>query len=240
MKRVVIALTAVSMLGGCGVFGGKDKAKTPTIGERVPVLAAESRVEVDPALADVPIALPAVQANADWAQPGGNAAKSMSHVALGASLGRAWIASIGNGSEPRQRLASGPVVAAGRVYTIDTQAVARAFDATSGRPVWAREVGDAKERRGSISILTGESKGAHGLLFGGGVAFDNGRIYATSGLGDVEAIDAARTISCSRSIRSTARCAGLRRVRSKWPGCSAQPPRLRRRAPSWRAFRRAS
>ncbi|HLL58285.1 MAG TPA: PQQ-binding-like beta-propeller repeat protein [Allosphingosinicella sp.] len=191
MKRVVIALTAVSMLGGCGVFGGKDKAKTPTIGERVPVLAAESRVEVDPALADVPIALPAVQANADWAQPGGNAAKSMSHVALGASLGRAWIASIGNGSEPRQRLASGPVVAAGRVYTIDTQAVARAFDATSGRPVWAREVGDAKERRGSISILTGESKGAHGLLFGGGVAFDNGRIYATSGLGDVEAIDAA-------------------------------------------------
>jgi hypothetical protein len=191
MKRVVIALTAVSMLGGCGVFGGKDKAKTPTIGERVPVLAAESRVEVDPALADVPIALPAVQANADWAQPGGNAPKSMSHVALGASLGRAWIASIGNGSEPRQRLASGPVVAAGRVYTIDTQAVARAFDATSGRPVWAREVGDAKERRGSISILTGESKGAHGLLFGGGVAFDNGRIYATSGLGDVEAIDAA-------------------------------------------------
>jgi glucose dehydrogenase len=39
-------------------------------------------------------------------------------------------------------------------------------------------------------MLSGESKGRHGLLFGGGVSFDNGRIYATSGLGDVEAIDA--------------------------------------------------
>jgi outer membrane protein assembly factor BamB len=42
-----------------------------------------------------------------------------------------------------------------------------------------------------VSLLSGESKGAHGLLFGGGVSFDGGRIYATSGLGDVEAIDAA-------------------------------------------------
>jgi outer membrane protein assembly factor BamB len=191
MKRVIIALTALSLLGGCGVFDGKGKPKTPTIGERIPVLAGESRVEADPALADAPIMLPAAQANADWAQPGGNAAKAMSHVALGASLGRAWMTNIGRGSEPRQRLGSGPVVAGGRVYTIDTQAVVRAFDAASGAVVWSREVGDPKDRRGGISILTGESTGAHGLLFGGGVAFDNGRLYATSGLGDVEAIDAA-------------------------------------------------
>ncbi|MDP8912785.1 MAG: PQQ-binding-like beta-propeller repeat protein [Pseudomonadota bacterium] len=190
MKRVVIALAAMSLLGGCGVFKS-SKPKTPTIGERIPVLSAESRIEVDPALADVAITLPPAQANADWAQPGGNASKSMGHLALGTSLSRAWTADIGEGSQSRARLASAPVVANGRVYTIDTQAVVRAFDARTGAQVWAHEVGDPKDRRGGISLWTGESTGAHGILFGGGVSFDNGRLYATSGLGDVEAIDAA-------------------------------------------------
>ena len=190
MKRLVIALAAASLLGGCGVFKA-SKPKTPTIGERIPVLSAESRIEVDPALAGVAIALPPAEANADWAQPGGNASKSMGHLALGSSLGRAWTADIGEGSQSRARLASAPVVANGRVYTIDTQAVVRAFDARTGAQVWEHEVGDPKERRGGISLWTGESTGAHGILFGGGVSFDNGRLYATSGLGDVQAIDAA-------------------------------------------------
>ena len=197
MKRVVIALAAASLLGGCGVFKS-SKPKTPTIGERIPVLSAETRIEVDPALADVAITLPPVQANADWAQPGGNASKSMGHLALGTSLGRAWTADIGEGSQSRARLASAPVVANGRVYTIDTQAVVRAFDARTGAQVWAHEVGDPKDRRGGISLWTGESTGAHGILFGGGVSFDNGRLYATSGLGDVEAIDAATGASVWR------------------------------------------
>ena len=199
MKRLILSLAAVSLLGGCGIFGGKDKPTTPTIGQRIPVLSSQTSVEVDPALADVQIVLPEPQANTDWAQRGGNAAKSMGHVALGASLGRAWTADIGQGSEPRQRLGSGPVVGGGRAYTIDTLAVVRAFDAATGAPVWSREVGDPKDRRGGISILTGESTGAYGLLFGGGVSFDEGRIYATNGLGDVEAIDAATGAQIWRS-----------------------------------------
>jgi outer membrane protein assembly factor BamB len=197
MKRVVIALAAASLLGGCGVFKS-SKPKTPTIGERIPVLSAESRIEVDPALADVAITLPPAEANADWTQPGGNASKSMGHLALGSSLSRAWTADIGEGSQSRARLASAPVVANGRVYSIDTQAVVRSFDARTGAQIWAHEVGDPKDRRGGISLWTGESTGAHGILFGGGVSFDNGRLYATSGLGDVEAIDATTGASVWR------------------------------------------
>ncbi len=97
MKRVVIALAAASILGGCGVFKS-SKPKTPTIGERVPVLTAETRIEVDPALADVAITLPPPEENAEWTQPGGNPSKSMGHLALGTALGRAWSADIGTGS----------------------------------------------------------------------------------------------------------------------------------------------
>jgi outer membrane protein assembly factor BamB len=108
------------------------------------------------------------------------------------------VADIGQGSESRARLASAPVVASGRVYTIDTLAVARAFDAKTGAQIWSREIGDAKARRGGVSFLSGESTGAYGSLFGGGVSFDDGRVYATSGLGDVEALDAATGASIWR------------------------------------------
>ncbi|HYI07357.1 MAG TPA: PQQ-binding-like beta-propeller repeat protein [Reyranella sp.] len=190
MKRVVIALAAVGVLGGCGILG-KSTPTTPTIGTRIAVLASEANVEVDPALADVAIVLQPAAPNESWAQPGGNAAKSMGHLALGPSLSRAWMARIGEGSSSRARLAAGPVVGGGRVYTIDTQAVVRAFNATSGAEVWSTQVGSEQDRRGGINFWSGESTGAHGILFGGGVSFDNGRVYATSGIGDAAAYDAA-------------------------------------------------
>jgi hypothetical protein len=190
MKRILCALSGAVLLGGCGILGGNDKPKTPTVGERIPVLAREAGVEVDPALADVAIALPAATANSEWAQPGGNAAKSMANLALGPATGRAWAAKIGRGSESRARLAAAPVVADGRIYTIDTAAEVRAFDANTGALVWSSAVGRPEDRRGGISWWNGESTGAYGILFGGGVSYDNGRIYATSGLGDVAAMDA--------------------------------------------------
>jgi outer membrane protein assembly factor BamB len=178
MKRLVVALSAISLLAGCSVLQrGERGPVTPTVGERIPVLGREGQVEVDPALADVPVTVPMAVANPDWPQPGGNAAKVMIHVALPDSISRAWSVSIGEGSSNRARLAAEPVVADGRIYTIDTRAMVRAFNAQTGAPVWEREV------RGENSPRE--------TLFGGGVAFDNGRIYATNGAGDAAALNAA-------------------------------------------------
>jgi outer membrane protein assembly factor BamB len=179
MKRIVLALAAISLLGGCGTLGlgGKGKKKvTPTIGERIPVLARETVLEVDPALAGIAVTLPPALPNAEWTQSGGNAAKSMGHVALGASLGLAWRESIGQGSGNDGQLASAPVVGDGRIYTIDIRAVVRAISPQNGATLWQSQV------RGP--------KAPEGALFGGGVAYDNGRIYATNGAGDASAIDA--------------------------------------------------
>ena len=190
MKRLICALAAISILGGCGIFKGGGR-KTPTVGERIAVLTSEASIEVDPALADVAVTIPPAAVNTDWPQAGGNAAKSLGHVALGTALSRAWSVKAGEGSWSRQRLASAPVLGGGRIYVIDVTATVRAFDANSGRQIWARQIGDPKDNRGGISLLTGEFKGNAGALFGGGVSFDNGRVYATSGLGDTEALDAA-------------------------------------------------
>ena len=177
MKRVLIALAAASLLGGCGVFGGKgDRKTTPTVGERIPVLATEKSIEVDPELAGVAIVLPPAEANAQWAQPGGNAAKSMGHLGLSASPAQAWRVSIGAGSTNKGQLAASPVVADGKIFTIDTQAVVRAFDAQTGATLWQSQV------RGEAATA--------GVLFGGGVSYDNGRLYATNGAGYAAALDA--------------------------------------------------
>ena len=177
MKRVVVALATASLLGGCGILRGGGPPTTPTVGERISVLGTEGQVEADPALADIPVTLPAPYVNTDWAQSGGNASKSLGHIALGDTLAQVWSVSIGSGSSATARLAAEPVVADGRVYTIDTRANVRAFNADSGVQVWSTQV-------------RGENSPSE-TLFGGGVAYDSGRIYATNGSGDAAALDAS-------------------------------------------------
>ena len=178
LSRTRVALLAFAALSasGCSIFK-KSGPKTPVLGERVAVLTTEQDVAVDPATAALPMDLPAATVNADWAQSGGNASKSMGQLALGTSLGEAWAVSIGEGGNAKARLASPPVVAGGRVYTIDTQSTVRAFDARTGATVWATQFGT--------------EKGNNLSLFGGGVGFDEGRVYAENGLGYVAALDAS-------------------------------------------------
>ena len=138
--KLAMLLAATALVAGCNPFK-KDRPKTPVLGERIPVLVNETTLAVDPETAALPFALPAETANEDWAQSGGNAAKSMGHLALGQSLGTAWSVSIGEGSSDQARLASPPVVAQGRVYTIDTVGTVRAFDARNGGQVWSTSFG---------------------------------------------------------------------------------------------------
>ncbi len=174
MKAPAVAM-ALLALGGCGIFKG-DGDKTPTVGDRVPILVAEDELTPDPALAGVEVLLPAPVANTEWTQPGGNAAKSMGHLALGDTVTRAWTAQIEGGSK-RQRLAASPIIADGRLYVIDVNAVVHAFSADSGAKLWAHQIAQGSENENA--------------RFGGGVSFDNGMLYATDGLGDVVALKPA-------------------------------------------------
>lgn len=172
-RRLILLVAAVAMASGCSVIN-KKKPVTPVLGNRISVLTNEADIAVDPATAAAPFTLPEAVANADWAQPGGDSDKSMGHVALPAKRAIAWTTSIGAGSTLKARLAAAPVVAGGKVFTIDTNSTVRAFDAASGRQLWASQFGT--ERKYDAA------------LFGGGVAVDNGRVFATNGLGYVAAL----------------------------------------------------
>jgi outer membrane protein assembly factor BamB len=191
MKRVMAALTALILVSGCGIFGGSKKPKTPTVGERIAVLSSEASIEIDPALSDVPVTVPGPVTNADWPQAGGSASKSLGHLTLGNELSRAWSVDAGHGSTSRVRLASGPVAGGGRIYLVDAMAVLRAISAANGRELWRKQVGDPKDTRGGMSLWTGELTHDSGALFGGGVSYDSERVYASNGLGDIAAFNAA-------------------------------------------------
>ena len=175
--RIALMISAALAAGGCNILR-KSTPKTPTIGQRIPVLTSEGDVQVDQATAELPMSLPAAVANTEWTQSGGNAAKSVGHLALGTALGHAFTVQAGRGSSLTARLAAEPVVAGGRVYTIDTLGAVRAFDAQTGGQFWASQT-PIEDRSNTPS------------LYGGGIAFDNGHIYATNGLGYVSALDAA-------------------------------------------------
>ncbi|PZQ62732.1 MAG: pyrrolo-quinoline quinone [Sphingomonas taxi] len=170
-----MALAALVGLSGCGIFKGSPK-KTPTVGQRVPILMSENQATVDKTLEGVAVTLPVGVANDAWSQPGGNAAKSMGHLLLAATPTKAWSAQI-NGGSNRARLAAGPVVAENKLFAVDVDAVLHAFAADTGAKLWTRALTENDENRSA--------------RFGGGVSYDDGKLYATDGLGDVVAVNAA-------------------------------------------------
>lgn len=177
-KILWAAILLPVLLSGCGVLGGKDKPKqTPTLGDRTSILTrAESGADVDPDLAGISVVLPAATINTSWAQPGGNAAKAMGHVAFGESPTRIWTASVA-GASNRVRLAAAPVVENGRLYVIDTDAMVNAFDADTGASIWRTSMKVDGDGRTSV--------------FGGGVSAEGARVFATNGVGEVAAINAS-------------------------------------------------
>ncbi len=179
-KRALVlapALVALLATGGCGVFK-KGKPKTAVLGERVPILTSENDAGVEPSIADVQVLLPAAVANDSWSQPGGNSAKSMGHLALGGSPVRVWEAKI-VGVTKSERLAAAPVVSGGTLYAMDTAGTVHAFDSATGAKRW------------SVSFGGGGKKKQGRIAFGGGVSVDGAMVFATNGLGDIAALNAA-------------------------------------------------
>ncbi len=178
IRSVALAAAALSMLGGCSAIGGgKDKPKTPTIGNRKPILSQISQVvSADPALEQVAVVVPPPQVNADWPQAAGNANKSIGNLALGDSPQRLWTASI-PGTSKRERLAAAPVVGGGTLFAVDVDGSVQAFDADTGAKKWDHPIDVEKDRRPST--------------FGGGATYYQGKVFATSGGGDVVKLDAA-------------------------------------------------
>jgi outer membrane protein assembly factor BamB len=174
IRTAVTALLLVSLLlAGCSWF---DSKKQPLSGERISVLSLDRQLEPDPDLAKIPISLPAPVVNPDWPEPGGYPNHAMQHLSLPDSLTQVWKASTGEGASRYSRVLSHPIVEKGRVYAMDGAVQVSAYDAATGDRLWQVDLKPEDER---------------GTSFGGGVAFWNDRLFASTGYAQVLALDPA-------------------------------------------------
>lgn len=164
-RTLISAVFALAMLGACG---------------EEDVILPGDRFDLRPAPAMVnqvrPVALPTAQVNADWTHRNGTPTHKLTHPALGATLATAFVADIGEGDSRRARITADPVVAGGVVYTLDARARVTATT-TAGEPLWSRDLTPRRHNPNAAS--------------GGGLAVAAGRLYVSSGFGELTALDAA-------------------------------------------------
>lgn len=177
--RLAMTAALTVMLGACGWFDGSNKPKRGYDDEgreRISILTSTQTLDADGGIADLAIVLPRPYRNKNWALPGGNAAHSVQHLAIDESLSPVWQTKIGRGNGSYERVISGPVAADGKVFVVDINGDVYAVSLQSGSIIWSQEFRNEEERSD--------------VGFGGGVAYADGIVYATSGYGFLAAFDA--------------------------------------------------
>ena len=161
---MIAATLALAVLSGCG------ERDIILPGERFDI--RQDGLEQNEARG---IALPSQRANADWPQRMGSSENRIVHPAMSPGLSRVFAVNIGEGDSRRARITADPVVAGGIIYTLDARARVTAT-AANGSQVWAADVARASDARSDAS--------------GGGLAVSGGRVFVTTGYGEVVALDA--------------------------------------------------
>lgn len=173
--RLVLVVCAALGLSACSDWMGEKEAP-PLPGKRISVLSGEKSLAAEVRGEPAAIKLPPPEPNDDWPQSGGYSNHAMHHMQVGDSLQRVWRSSIGEGSSKRAKLLAQPIVAEGRVFTLDSAAEIRAFDARTGAKVW------------SVDITP---KGEDDTFSGGGLAYEDGQLFVSTGFAQVVSLDAA-------------------------------------------------
>src|SRR5690348_1030729 len=203
LLRKLLCLACLLTLGGCDSFGGisdtvsgwfSSTSKSKLKGERISVMTMDTSLKPDPDLVKTAVVLPRPYVNKAWPGPGGYPENAMYHLQAPGPLRQIWQSDTGKGSDDDSRLTAPPIVVGGRVYVLDAQAHVFALDARSGDRLWdvnlAPQGPDNDDFFDVFSVFGPDMSIDPSKGFGGGVAFDDGKVFASTGFGGVFALDA--------------------------------------------------
>lgn len=198
-----ILLTGCSTLSSLNPFGGDgpDQGDVAGADRRISILELNDTLSVNGSVTPDQIVLPPVYVNTDWPQSGGNVAHVVQHTGASGPLEKIWSKDVGDGSNRKGFIAAPPVIAGGVIYILDADSTVRAFEEGTGRRIWDFDIEISESEttrtqstsiidriRDPRSFIDGSGKDKDGV--GGGVAFDDGVLYVSSGLGVLIALDA--------------------------------------------------
>lgn len=230
IKRMLVPTAGLFLLSACSTIGSVVDAVNPFdeteaqalekqgdvagAEQRISLLTAEETLTQSANLGPMNVVLPTAYVNSDWPQPGGNSVHAMQRPTTDGDLNFVWSKDIGNGSSRKGRIVSSPVVAGGKIFVMDGNNQVTAYDAETGEDVWYHKVkveavGRTREGRANIfERVTNpfnfkDTGGEDKESVGGGIAAADGKIFVTSGLGVVEALDAQTGASAWRKKLAT-------------------------------------
>ncbi len=179
---IVLGMGLLGVLAGCApkpliLKGPRFDLRTPLDTVRAEAAKGQGDLtETRPPNRAASVVLSPPVVNADWSQGNGGPRHHMRQPALGAALNPLWSAPIGRGNDKRHTITATPVVAGGRVYTLDSRAGVTATG-TDGRVLWRQDVTPPGEQAKDAS--------------GGGLAYGDGKLFVTSDFGELVALDPA-------------------------------------------------
>ncbi len=145
-------------------------------GERFDIREDISKIGADGAApAARAFTAPAQVNHAAWTHRGGSNTHNVAHPALNRSLTQIFSVNIGQGNGRKQRLTADPVVAGGRIFTLDAASRVQATG-SDGQVLWARTLVPASDKERDAS--------------GGGLAFGDNIVFAATGFGELFALEA--------------------------------------------------
>lgn len=194
MKKISLLLSVSIALSACSYFGDEEQKRLE--GDRLSLYDFEKTLQKDPNTQfgmhndanniitlpqsikngiDETLVLPKPWSNQFWPQVGGYPNHAMKHMAFNNNQPKKlWSKSIGAGGTTRMPLTTTPIMADNKIFTVNNDAVAMAFDAHTGRKIWDTSIIKPKEDE---------------VVIGGGLGFSGGKLYATNGFNEIIAID---------------------------------------------------
>lgn len=195
MNKLFLLIIGSFFLNACGtldLFEDSNK-KSKLEGERLSLYDFEKTLQQDPETQfgmdgtenqtlitlpeslkggpDKSISLVAPWTNNFWPQVGGYPNHSMKHLNLTESEPeKLWSRSIGEGGSDRTPLTSNPVMADGKVFTLNNDSEVYAITADNGDLLWTKDV-----------LKPGEDE----VVIGGGLAYSGGRLFVTNGFNEI-------------------------------------------------------
>lgn len=172
-NRLIIFILFGIVLLGMAACGGDHKEPLP--GKRIAILLDNNELTPDADLANQTVLLPKPFLNNGFPGEGGFADHANHHLALGEKLTKLWGGDIGSVSAANPIIAQ-PIVANKTIYTMDTSYRITAFSLENGTVLWKAELPIPDRDDDSI---------------GGGIAYDNGRLFISTGFAQIFALNAS-------------------------------------------------
>ena len=166
IRNAVLLVAASSVLISCG------RREEILPGDREAIRPAQELLEEFDNLPALRVANPV--SNANWTHRNGTASHDLEHVALQAPLQQIWNVNIGKGNSKKTRITAEPIVVGDQIFVMD--AIGKVSSVSTGGALqWTADLRPERDARDDIS--------------GGGLAYADGTLVASTGYGDVVAID---------------------------------------------------